>query len=417
MGKTIAVIGSLDTKQPELQYMVDEIHRLGYGTLLFDTSGLKHTVNEPAADITNQEIALAAGCEWDSVSRCTKERIMEIITTGVKITVRKYYEEGRFQGIISAGGLQNTFMAKSAMSVLPYGFPKVTVAAPMAVVEVDDAMGRMDDVSTVSSIADIGGGTNTITAGIMTNGIAALIGMMEYGKGEFKRTVRPLIGIMNLGVMAKGAIQAADILRQNGIETCMFHGTMHGAVVEKLVRDGILDGVMMLCIHDILTEAIGTHSFCRVPVLKAPAEKKIPTLVSLSGMDVIDMSADDFCPEKIEDYENRKYFYHNDFCVHVKTNREEILKGAGLLAERLNAFDSPVTVAVPLRGFRSNTQIGEALYDPEVDGALIQYLHENLKHTIRIVDVDANANDMAFSREAAKEMLRLLKTGEGENDL
>ena len=394
--------------------MLDEIHRLGYGTLLFDISGLGHTVKEPAADITNREIAFAAGYGWEYVSRCKKEQIMEIMTAGVKIMVRKKYEEGRFQGIISAGGLQNTFMAKSAMSVLPYGFPKVTVAAPLAIVEIDDAMGRVDDVSMISSIADIGGGLNAVTANIIANGIAALIGMVEYGKGEFKRPDKPLIGIMNLGVMARGASQAASILNQRGMETCMFHGTMHGAVVEKMVEDGILDGVMMLCIHDILTEAIGAHSFCKVPILKAPAEKKVPTLISLSGMDVIDMSAEDFCPENIDGYENRKYFYHNEFCVHVKASQEEILKGARLLAERLNAFASPVTVMVPLKGFRSNTQEGEALYDPDVDMALIQYLHENLKQDIRIVDVDANANDMAFSKKAAEEMLRLFNMGKGD---
>ena len=65
-------------------------------------------------------------------------------------------------------------------------------------------------------------------------------------------------------------------------------------------------------------------------------------------------------------------------------------------------------MVIPLRGFRTYTQPGEPLYDPGVDGALIRYLHENLKKEIKIVDVDANANDWEFSRAAAEEMRCLM---------
>lgn len=121
------------------------------------------------------------------------------------------------------------------------------------------------------------------------------------------------------------------------------------------------------------------------------------------------MSDKDFCEENLPDIKTRKYHFHNKYCVHVKTTKEEILKGAKLLAERLNAYESPVTVLIPLRGFRTFTQKGEALYDPEVDQALIDYLHKNLKQNIRIVEVDANANDEAFSLAAADEMEMLMQ--------
>ena len=68
---------------------------------------------------------------------------------------------------------------------------------------------------------------------------------------------------------------------------------------------------------------------------------------------------------------------------------------------------------IPLKGFRTFTQKGEALYDSAVDGALIEYLHTHLKDSIRIIDVDANANDEKFSLVAADEMERLMKTEHG----
>lgn len=408
MKQTVAVIGSLDTKSSELAYMVRTIRQMGKDCLLIDTSGLRHEVEEPKADITNQMLLEAAGTSFGAMEESTKQERLHAVTEGLKVILRKLYKEGRFQGVISAGGMQNTLIAKTAMMELPFGVPKVNVAPSMTVVEVDDALGRMDDAATVNSFADIGGGINSLTAGIIKNGIAALVGMMEHGSGKFAGSGRPLVGITNLGVTAQGASKTAELLNGAGIETCMFHGTMHGAIVEKLVREGILGGVMMLCVHDILTEAIGAFQFCKIPTLQAPAEMKIPTVVSLSGMDVIDMSDTDFRQGKLPGAEHRKHHFHNEFCVHVKASEEEILKGGRLLAERLNAFTSPVTVVIPLRGFRTYTQPGEPLYDPGVDGALIRYLHENLKKEIKIVDVDANANDWEFSRAAAEEMRCLM---------
>lgn len=411
MKQTIAIIGCIDTKQSELKYMLEQIRQMNFDTFLIDASGTRHKISDPEADITNTMLLEEAGRTWEDIKGAPKDKILGILTEGLTSAVLKAYEAGMFQGIISAGGMQNTLMSKTAMEILPFGFPKINVAPAMTVVEVDDALGRMDDVSTVNSFADIGGGINQITKGILQNGLAALAGMMQYGSGEFSKIQTDVIGIMNLGVTAKGASGAAEILNQRGMETCMFHGTMHGAIVEKLIDQGVLKGMMMLVVHDILTEALGKYSFCKVPVLLAAKKKKIPMLVSLSGMDVIDMSDKDFCKENLPDIETRKYHFHNKYCVHVKTTVEEIIKGAKLLAERLNAYESPVTVLIPLKGFRTFTQKGEALYDPEVDQALIQYLHTHLKNDIRIVDIDANANDELFSQVAAEEMEKLMKDG------
>ena len=413
MKQTIAIIGCIDTKQSELEYMIQKIQQMNFDVFLIDASGTKHLLQNPKAEITNTMLLKEAGMSWDDMKNVPKDKILGTLTKGLKSVVLKAYKAGKFQGIISAGGMQNTLMAKTAMEALPFGFPKINVAPAMTVVEVDDALGRMDDVSTINSFADIGGGINQITKGILQNGLAALAGMMRYGSGEFSKMQTDVVGIMNLGVTAQGASKAAEILNKRGVETCMFHGTMHGAVVEKLIDQGVLKGMMMLVVHDILTEALGKYSFCKVPALIAARKKKIPLLVSLSGMDVIDMSDKDFCKENLPDIATRKYHYHNQYCVHVKTTEEEIIKGAKLLAERLNAYESPVTVLIPLKGFRTFTQKGEALYDSAVDGALIEYLHTHLKDSIRIIDVDANANDEKFSFVAADEMERLMKTEHG----
>jgi uncharacterized protein (UPF0261 family) len=409
MKRRIAIIGSIDTKQAEILFMEQVIRSFDMEPYLFDSSGRQHTIQVPEADVTNTMLLEAAGSSWKAMESLSKRERLSNISIGLKRLVKEKYLTGCFDGIISAGGMQNTLIAKQAMNELPYGFPKVNVVPSTTMVEIDDAIGRLDDATMVNSIADIGGGVNYITAGVMRNGIAALVGQIKYGSGVYQKPEKPLIGIMNLGVINQGASQAAEILQQHNIEACMFHGTMHGAVVEKLCREGTLNGLMMLCVHDILTEAIGKYRFCKIPVLKAPAEQKIPTIISLSGMDVIDMSDQQFDEVRnTPEFAHRKYHYHNDYCVHVKASKEEILMGGELLAERLNAFTSPVTLMIPLNGFRTLTQPGEPLYDPDVDQALIRYLHEHVHNHVRVMDIKANVNVLAFSKAAAKEMERLL---------
>jgi uncharacterized protein (UPF0261 family) len=63
---------------------------------------------------------------------------------------------------------------------------------------------------------------------------------------------------------------------------------------------------------------------------------------------------------------------------------------------------------IPKNGFRQYAAPGGKLYDPEVDETLVNLLKTGLKSSIRIIEVDANFNEPAFSLAAAEEMKRIL---------
>ena len=70
--------------------------------------------------------------------------------------------------------------------------------------------------------------------------------------------------------------------------------------------------------------------------------------------------------------------------------------------------NGPVTVLIPLGGFRQATLQGEALWDKEVDNTLIEILRTRLKPGIKVVEVDTNINDLKFSEAAVGAMRELL---------
>jgi len=163
--------------------------------------------------------------------------------------------------------------------------------------------------------------------------------------------------------------------------------------------------VLDLTLHEIVAEMFdGGFSAGAVNRLLAAAQAGIPQVVAPGGADFIDFGMH----ELPADIAKRKYILHNADIAHVKLHKDEATRVGAIIAERLNAATGPVTVLIPLRGFRQAAAPGEPLFDAEVDNALVEMLRARLKPAIRIVDVDANINDPAFSEVAAQTMRGLL---------
>lgn len=412
--KTIAIIGSVDTKHDEMKYMKDLIEANGFQCYVIDTSGREHTVSTIHGDITSKDMVEAYGKQWDTVKKQAKTEIIETIKDALVAILPKLYMDGKFDGIVAAGGLQNTYMARSAMETLPLGIPKVSVSSENAGIYCMSETDHIRDIVMVPTFIDIGG-MNIVMERYLANAIGAVIGMLNIGAKPLAFTERKVIGITNLGISAKGALGAASLLQQHGYETCMFHGTMQGGpYLEQLIAQDKIYGAAYLCTHDVKFEAMGDYPKNRRPILIEGAKHHVPTLVGLTGMDDIHMvsvkveTARDVIANE-ETLKNRKVFMHNRTTFHAKLYKDEILKAGELLCKRVNAFEDHITVLIPHKGFRTEVQPGEALYDPEVDQALIDYLHAHLEPHVKIVDIDANVNDPLYSEVAAKEMEELLK--------
>jgi uncharacterized protein (UPF0261 family) len=214
-----------------------------------------------------------------------------------------------------------------------------------------------------------------------------------------------IIGMTQMGV-TNGVVQAARLLEREGYQVISFHATgAGGRAMEELIAGGTIKAVMDLTLHEIVAEMFaGGFSAGASNRLEAACKAGIPQVIAPGGVDFIDFGIH----ELPADMDRRKYIFHNADIAHIKLHQEEIVRAGSIIVERLNRNNGPVTVLIPLGGFRQAASRGEPLWDAEVDNALIEILRMRLKPAIKVIEIDANINDIKFSEAAAGAMHELL---------
>ncbi len=409
MRKTIAVIGCFDTKLELVEYFSDAFERAGYGVLTIDTSLLPHDAPRKA-DYCTRDILEYCGRGYKEFIKATKAECVGIMRDCIGEFMANLYRHGAFQAVIGGGGAQNSSIAMSAMQQLPFGLPKGIVSCVAAGANPFEGLVGRTDIVIFPTVADVVE-MNPILRVPIDNAIHAMLGMLENGNGQYVRDPKhSIVGVTCAGVTYKGTVMAANILGQHGIDTVFFHGvTAGGYAMEDFLQRGELDGALDLCIHDVLVEALGYYRFNHTEDkrLLRLAASGLPAVVSLSGMDVIDIPLEAYRNfHEMPAWGKRNVFYHNATALHIKVIPEEMKKAAKLLVERLNAFVGPVTVVMPNNGFRANTMRGGELYDPEVDRILMDAVANGVKAKVKVVEIPCNANEPLFSQTVAREYLR-----------
>jgi uncharacterized protein (UPF0261 family) len=111
-------------------------------------------------------------------------------------------------------------------------------------------------------------------------------------------------------------------------------------------------------------------------------------------------------PEK---FAGRVFYHHNPQVTLMRTNAAECAALGRILAEKVNAYKSPVAVLLPLRAISVISAVGKPFYDAAADEALFGAISEHLRPGIALIEVDAEINDAAFSQACAETLLGLLK--------
>lgn len=406
--KTIAIILSIDTKEAEARFLKKSVEQRGHRALVIDLS--TRGTYDFVPDVTRDEVCAAGGASPEALAGMSKAEAVQTMMDGARAIVPYLYAKGAFDGIISAGGLQNTMAATGAMQTLPLGVPKVMVSTVACGNRMFEPFVGIKDVVMIPSIADITG-INSVTEVILGNAAAAVIGMAERAH-LLPRDGKTRIGTTLMGVTNNSAVQAARLLEEAGHEVISFHSTgVGGRYLEYLINEGLITAVMDLSLHEVIAaDVFGLGFSSGAPGrLKVGGEKGIPMVVAPGGLDFVDVYVEDFKNGVIGDYTKRKYNLHNNAVAHVKAFVPEARQAAELVAQRLNEAQGPVTVLLPLRGMRVDTLPGQSLYDPEVDEAILGVLRGRLHKRIRQIEVDANLTDMAFSAVAAREMAVLIE--------
>lgn len=405
--KTIGIIGSCDTKYKEVAYMKELIEAQQVAVLVIDVAtGVDQSYGY---DVSREEVAAAAGVPWPQLAPKEKGEKIGFMMEAVAVYVKRLYLTGRIDGVLSAGGLQNTVMAANAMRQLPIGFPKVMATTVASGKRMFESVVGDKDIVVIPSICDFTG-LNIVTRQILANACACCAGMVKNAGTVLAKGGRPVVGITLMGITNTGACAAVEELERMGIEVIGFHTTgVGGAIMEQMAEDGLIDGILDLTTHEIAVEHFGGgFSYgegIKHRLVKA-AGKKVPLVISVGGLDFVDFQVGEFPPRM----EERVYMMHNADTAHIKLLPDEAEAVAERFAGRLNQINHPVKLLLPTDGMRHNTRPGEALYCKETDDILLSRIRQIDNKNIEIITVPGNLDTVEWGMCAAHYMVKELSS-------
>jgi uncharacterized protein (UPF0261 family) len=399
--KTVAIVGTFDSKGTEFAYVRDIIQGLGLNTFTIH-SGVFEPMFVP--DVSNEEVVKAAGLDIHEIA-AKKDRALatETLAKGMEKLVPKLYAEGKFDGIISFGGSSGTAIVTPAMRALPIGVPKIMVST-VASGNTSQYVGT-SDVIMYPSIVDVAG-INSISTKIFTNAAFAIAGMVKF---EHTHAIekKPLVAATMFGVTTPCINYAREYLEQEGFEVIIFHATgTGGRTMENLIESGFFDGVLDLTTTEWCDELVGGVLNAGPHRLEAAGRCNIPQVVSTGALDMVNFAAIESVPKE---FQNRNLYKHNPTVTLMRTTVEENRQLGLVLSEKLNMAKSPTALMLPLKGVSMIDVKGQPFYGAEEDQMLFSTLRENIdRDVVELIEIDTDINDQKFAIAAAKKLIELM---------
>ena len=400
--KTILIIGTLDTKGQELQFIRDLIKGRKHKTLLLDAS----VAADPQfpADISAVEVAKAGGSSLSAL-RKQGDRGAALAAMGngaAKIAARAYAEK-KIDGIIGIGGSGGTSVASTAMQAVPIGVPKVMLSTMAGGDVAPYVAGK--DITMMYSVVDVAG-LNRVSRRIFSNAAGAICGMVEQPAMIGKN--KPVIVASMFGVTTPCVTAMQGTLEKAGYEVLIFHATGSGGrSMESLINDGEVAGVADATTTELCDELVGGVLSAGRERLDAAAKAGVPQVVSLGALDMVNFGGIESVPEK---FRKRNLYVHNPQITLMRTTKAECAELGKIIAGKLNKSKGPTALFIPLGGVSIIDAPGQVFHDPKADAALFEALESNINpKKVEIVKLDHNINDPEFADAMAQKLLSLLQ--------
>jgi uncharacterized protein (UPF0261 family) len=408
--KTIAIIGTLDTKEVEAYYLKDRIESEGLSVLIIDISSNPSTPTLLQPDIKQDDVANAAGKIIQEVAKMERGAAAEAMAKGLAKIIKDLSAEGKIHGVIGYGGSFGVSVIAQALEALPVGFPKLILTTIAK--DAGKFLG-VKDVIVMPSVTDLAGGkaVNRIEAKILANAAAAMVGMVKAK--EVKIVERPTILMTQMGVTTPCVLKAKSLLEEKGYEVVTFHaiGT-GGKTVEGLIEAGFTSGILDITLAEISNELIGGVCIAGPDRLTAAGRMGVPQVISPGALDMVNFWGPETknVPEK---FKGRLFYFHNPMVTLMRVTREESVELGKIIASKINSAKGPSAIVIPLKGWSSYDKeggvktvdyqgkpTGKPWHDPTAIDAFVQTLEKNLnlsKPNIELVKVNRHINDPEFA--------------------
>ena len=384
--KRIYVVGTADTKGPELQYVKSLVEAAGAPAILVNV-GTK--TPEVAVDVAAVDVAAfhPRGAQFVLGG---DDRGVAVEAMG-EAFARYISRRDDIAGVIGLGGGGGTSIVTTGMRRLPVGIPKLMVST-LAAGDVRQFVGATD-ITMMHSVTDVAG-LNRISRVVLGNAAHAMAGMAMHKLPDAQ--VKPAIGLTMFGVTTTCVTQIVSQLDKE-FDCLIFHATgTGGQAMEKLVDSGMLVGVIDVTTTEVCDHLVGGVLSAGPDRLGAIARSRIPYVGSVGALDMVNFWAMETVPER---FRLRTLYKHNPNVTLMRTTASECRAIGTWIAQRLNACEGPVRFLIPEKGVSALDAPGQAFHDPEADDALFVALEKTLKQTAsrRLTRLPFHINDPEFS--------------------
>jgi len=401
----VLLIGTLDTKGPEVAYLRSRLHALNIPTTVMDTGILGEPLDiEP--DISHEDLAEFGGTTLEALRNAgTRGRAVEQMREFVRAKVADLHGQGLVMGGIGLGGAEGAVMSAAALMALPLGVPKMVLSPIASGRHLFDPLVGTSDMIVMHTVVDILG-LNEIACTVFDNAAAAMAGMVREGRSALAPPGNSTaVAITMLGNTTTATMAMREVLAEADLDGVVFHANgIGGPAMEELVEAGHFVGVIDLTVSELVGNVMGGVHVGGDDRLRSAGKEGLPQVV-VPGC--VEFAV--FPPHSIpNEYRDRPIYDHNPEFALVRADKDEMLSIAEALAERVNEATGPVTVVIPTRGFSIPNVPGGEFYDPDADAAFVERFRERLAPSITVASEELHVNDPEFGRRVARYFLELL---------
>ena len=390
--KKAYIVGTADTKGPELVFVRDLIASTGLETVLVNV-GTRDS--ETVVDISAADVAASHPNGPSAVFVNDRGQAVMAMSDALLTFLQGRDDIG---GIISLGGSGGSSLVAPAMQALEIGIPKVLVST-LASGDVSAFVGAAD-VNMFHPVTDVQG-LNRVSRQLLGNAAHALAGMMNYevaGSADDRDAL-----VLSMFGVTTPAVQSMVGALEDKYDCLVFHATgTGGRAMELLVDQGSISGALDITTTEVCDMIVGGVLAADEGRFDAIARKKIPYVGSCGALDMVNFWGRDTVPAQFED---RNLYVHNAQITLMRTTPDECAEIGTWIGNKLNTCDGEVRFLLPLKGVSALDIEGGPFWDPAANDALFTALRDTVKQTSKrkLIELDLHINDPEFAATAVAE--------------
>lgn len=389
--KTILVVGTYDTKNDELEYMVERVRAIGGGTLSMDISVLGDPVKP--TDYSKHDVAETGGSSIQAaIDSGDENTAMQIMAKGASTLARQLFDEGKFDGVVILGGTMGTDAALDICQALPLGVPKYVVSTVSFSPLIEPQRLSAD----IQMILWAGGlyGLNSVCKSSLSQAAGAVLGAARAV--EPPSNDKPVVGMTSLGSSCLKYMKLLKpALEERGFEVAIFHATgMGGMAYESIARDGGFACVMDFALPELGNLLAGSVINGGDDRMLNAGAAGIPQIIAPGCIDLIDFAGWQEIPAQ---YQDRPFHAHNRLIKSSGLNAEERRETAREIAKRIKSSDTPAHVILTNQGIEEWDRPGHEAHDPEAFAEFCDEMRAQMTDPIIFTELDCHINDQAFA--------------------